>query len=69
MSKKYIVNKEAQNTWEHEVHNEDCSYLPSESNQKYLWYYNNCSEAIKKAKETYNNVDWCYWCSKACHTR
>lgn len=66
---KYYVNKQAQPTGEHEVHKEDCTYLPTEENRLYLGSFDNCHDAIKKAKEYYDNVDGCYYCSEECHTR
>lgn len=65
----YYVNKIAQNTGEHEVHRSGCTYLPKEENRIYLGSFNNCADAIKKAKEFYSNVDGCYFCCKDCHTR
>jgi len=65
----YYVNKNAQSTGEHEVHNENCSYLPYSSNRKGLGYFSNCSDAIKKAKEYYSNVDGCSYCCPACHKK
>lgn len=65
----YYVNKNAQSTGEHEVHTENCSYLPDMSNRQYLGYFDNCKDAMQAAKKYYNNVDGCYYCSKLCHTR
>lgn len=69
MAKHYYVNKNAQSTGEHEVHAEPCSYMPAPANRQYLGYFDSCRDAIKKAKEFYNNVDGCYYCSSLCHTR
>lgn len=69
MLKKYYVNRNAQSTGEHEVHQEGCSFLPSVSNRIDLGYFYSCKEAIKKAREYYSNVDGCYFCSNECHTR
>ncbi len=65
----YIVNKTAQPTGEHEVHKNDCGHLPENQNRQNLGYFKNCREAVKKAKESYYNVDGCYWCCNDCHTR
>lgn len=64
----YYVNKNAQSTGEHEVHKEDCSYLPDSSNRIGLGYFSSCKEAVKEAKKHYDNVDGCYYCCKPCHT-
>lgn len=65
----YYVNKNAQLTGEHEVHKSTCSYLPDSSNLIQLGIFSNCADAVKKAKEYYNNVDGCYYCCNACHKR
>ena len=67
--KHYYVNTQEQSTSEHEVHTEDCFYLPKADKRKYLGYFDNCKEAIKKAKEFYDNVDGCKFCSPECHTK
>ncbi len=67
--KKYYVNKNAQSTGEHEVHCENCSYLPDSNNRLYLGYFNDCKDAIKEAKKYYINVDGCYYCCPSCHKR
>lgn len=64
---RYYVNDEAQSSGEHEVHKQGCSFMPS--NRTYLGEFESCSPAIRKARETYSNVDGCYWCSRDCHTR
>lgn len=65
----YYVNKNAQPTGEHEVHQSNCSHLPDEENKLFLGSFDNCHAAIRKAKEHYTNVDGCYYCSNECHTR
>lgn len=64
----YYINKNSQSTGEHEVHKDNCSYLPEPSNRQYLGEYSNCKDAVKKAKDYYDNVDGCYHCTD-CHTR
>ena len=65
----YYVNKNAQPTGEHEVHNSDCSYLPDTENRKYLGQFYRCQEAIIEAKKYYDNVDGCFYCSYDCHKK
>lgn len=65
----YYVNKNAQSTGEHEVHKRGCFAMPQESNAHYLGYFSSCTEAVKQASRFYSNVDGCYHCSIACHTR
>lgn len=64
----YYVNKNAQSNGDHEVHKSNCSWLPDESNRMYLGTFDKCSDAVKKAKETYKNSDGCAYCSPECHT-
>jgi hypothetical protein len=66
---KYYVNKRAQSNGDHEVHNENCRYLPSAADQKYLGDFTNCQDAVKEAKKTYSTADGCATCSPSCHTR
>ena len=65
----YYVNKNAQQTGEHEVHTSSCSYLPSEGNRIFLGYFDSCAAAVKEAKKYYTQVDGCYHCCRPCHTR
>lgn len=65
----YYVNKNAQSTGEHEVHNSLCRFLPEAANRIYLGSFLNCAEAVKKAKEYYTKVDGCYFCCPNCHKR
>ena len=66
---KYYVNMNAQTTGEHEVHTASCSWLPAPENRKYLGEFLICSQATSEAKKHYNNVDGCFYCCNACHTR
>jgi len=65
---KYYVNKNAQANGDHEVHIEDCSYLPNAGNRLYLGDFSNCAAAVLAAKKYYSNVNGCYFCSNNCHT-
>ena len=62
----YYVNNKAQSNGDHEVHKQDCAYLPSD--RKYLGVFNNCKDAVAEAKKTYRQSNGCYWCSRDCHT-
>jgi hypothetical protein len=66
---RYYANKHAQSNGDHEVHNSSCSYLPIESNQKYLGDFSNCQDAVKEAKKTDSTADGCAKCSPTCNTR
>lgn len=65
----YYVNKNAQSNGDHEVHVSGCSFIPSIENRTYLGEFNNCAEAVKKAKEIYKEVNGCYYCCNSCHTK
>lgn len=43
---KYYVNKRPQANGDHEVHTENCRYLPSAADQKYLGDFSNCRDAV-----------------------
>ena len=66
---KYYVNKIAQSNGEHEVHTEDCKYLPKYDNRIYLGDFTSCQVPMIEAKEYYTNVDGCYYCCWDCHKR
>lgn len=69
MYKHYYVNKDATKNpnYDHEVHTEDCPWLPSAENRIYLGFYSDCKYAVEKAKEYYLYVDGCYTCCRECH--
>ncbi len=66
--KTYYVNKLKQANGDHEVHESTCSYLPNNQNKEYLGFFNDCKDAVKKAKEKYPKSNGCYYCSNSCHT-
>lgn len=66
--KKYYVNKKAQSNGDHEVHHEDCIFLPSLENRKYLGLFSSCDGAVKEAKKDYSKANGCIRCSTSCHT-
>lgn len=70
---RFILNKNAQSTGEHEVHNLDvyCGHLPNVENQISLGSHNGCREAIQYARTQYPSatIDGCAYCTPTCHTR
>lgn len=64
MSNVYYVNRIAQPTGEHEVHQAGCGYLPSEENRIYLGFFTNSGDAIREAKKYYSNVDGCFFVAR-----
>ncbi|MES2112229.1 MAG: hypothetical protein V4577_25965 [Bacteroidota bacterium] len=66
---KYYVNNHAQSNGDHEVHNENCPYLPSIVSKNYLGDFSGCQGAVDEAKKTYATADGCATCSPGCNTR
>ena len=65
---KYYVNKNAQSNGVHEVHTENCKYLPTAKNIKYLGEFSKYSDAGKEAKKSYSQSNGCITFTKNCHT-
>jgi len=65
---RYYVNKNAQTNGDHEVHRDDCSFLPSLDNRSYLGDFTSCQPAVTEAKRIYAAADGCATCSPSCHT-
>ncbi|MDN4012160.1 hypothetical protein QX233_06810 [Chryseobacterium gambrini] len=66
--KRYYVHTKAQENGDHEVHYEDCIFLPNPNNRKYLGMFYSCESAVKEAKKDYAKANGCKTCSKECHT-
>ena len=65
----YYVNKNAQSdSGDHEVHAENCYWLPAVQNREYLGMFASCAPAVAKAKLTHPTANGCFHCSRACHT-
>lgn len=64
----YYINKQAQSNGDHEVHKDDCTYLPSLANRKYLGDHLNCKSAVTEAKKTYTQSNGCKTCCPDCHS-
>lgn len=64
--KRYYVHKDIDIQGQHEVHSEDCAWLPND--RLYLGYFTDGKDAVKKAKEIYSNSDGCFYCCKEAHT-
>lgn len=67
MMKNFYVNDHAQNSGEHEVHQDGCSHLPKLENRTYLGVFDNCADALTEASHIYSSVDGCYYCCNPCH--
>jgi hypothetical protein len=65
----YYVNTVAQSNGDHEVHVERCNFLPSPANRQYLGEFVSCAGAVAKARQSFRQVNGCFYCSRACHTQ
>jgi hypothetical protein len=66
----FYVNRNAQITGEHEVHQKDaCPYPPDLANRVGVGWHASCHGAILAATSIYSSVDGCYWCCNTCHRR
>ena len=67
MNTNYYVNRQAQSNGDHEVHRDNCRFLPS--NRHYLGVFPSCAGAVAEAKRLgFYRANGCYFCSNACHT-
>ena len=65
----YYVNDSEDRRGLHEVHNENCSWLPQIVSKTYLGHFSNCANAVREAKRNhYPKSDGCAHCSPECHT-
>ena len=64
----YVNNDQTTNPgYHHEVHTEKHARELNISNKSYLGYFSNCTGAVNKAKEIYNDADGCAICCSLCH--
>lgn len=65
----YYLNRNQQESGDHEVHREDCRYLPAPRNRLRLGRFARCRDALEEARERgYPTADGCYLCAPACNT-
>lgn len=65
----YYVNTRAQLNGDHEVHKENCPWMPDPENKRKLGFFFNCKDAIIEAKKLYPRADGCKHCCPECHKR
>ncbi len=65
----YYLNLAAQAKGEHEIHTASCVYLPDRPHREFLGVFDDCHEAIRKAKDYFDNVDGCLYCCDDCHRK
>jgi hypothetical protein len=66
----YCVNRNAQDSGDHEVHNLDVgtTCLPLPENRIALGNFSSCHQAVAAAKNHYSQVNGCRWCAEECNT-
>lgn len=67
MSMYFYVNSNAQPNGDHEVHREDCRWLPSVENREGLGFFNTSQEAVDAARHRYFQADGCCYCCPESH--
>lgn len=63
----YYLNRNHQNSGEHEVHKSGCSHDPWYGNRIDLGWCSDDYEALSKAKRMVTRVDGCFWCCRDIH--
>lgn len=64
----YVNNNQTKNPGlHHEVHTDEHAKELKIVNKSLLGYYDNCLDAVEKAKETYSDADGCAICCTLCH--
>lgn len=64
----YFVHDKAQMNGVHEIHTEQCVYLPPYQSLTPLGSYSDCWEGFERAKRYYNQINGCKFCVPWCHT-
>jgi hypothetical protein len=69
MSEFYYFNKHIDDKGRHEVHTENCNFIPHVGNREYIGYFSNSIYAIHEAqrKYPYKKFDGCYFCCNETH--
>ena len=65
----YYFNDNIDEHGYHEVHTEDCTFLPDLINRTIIGYYRDCKSAINAAQIAHpdKKFDGCYFCCRECH--
>lgn len=65
---KYYVHKyQTEPGANHEVHKENCWYLPKEQSREYLGEFATSAEALEEARKRYPDADGCAHCCPEIH--
>lgn len=65
----YYVNRNQQPNGDHEVHQQNCTFMPDLTNRQYLGEFAACPQAVAAARKLYIQVNGCYYCANPCHTQ
>lgn len=70
MNQHFYLNANEQPAGEHEVHRDDCYWMPASDNRLYLGIHESCGSAVGRAQVGYPawSINGCMHCSIACHT-
>lgn len=70
MAQLYYFNKNTDSKGNHEIHTNECSFLPKISNKELIGYEIDSVAAKKKAEKEYpsKKFDGCYYCCSSIHT-
>jgi hypothetical protein len=65
----FVLEYEANQDDVHLIHREhsDCDRYPTLDNQLAIGFHDNGNEALKEARNYFDNVDGCSRCCKDCH--
>jgi len=64
----FYVELNPQSNGDHVVHFATCNHLPTQDTIRYLGSISNCGSALKKAGQTYKQVNGCPECASAFYT-
>ena len=63
----YYVSKKAEPDGSHDVHHNQCIFMPHSANEViYLGKFDDCNGALKASREHYKETQGCFFCSYEC---
>ncbi|MCV6629624.1 MAG: hypothetical protein OIF50_07165 [Flavobacteriaceae bacterium] len=62
----YYVNKIPSDNQDHEVHKEECPWLPEKFKLTLVGRFSNCKEAVEAAKNHFKKANGCCFCNNKC---
>lgn len=63
----FYLSKELSQHFEHEIHKDDCLYLPDEKSRNLIGNFNTSQEAFDAISKSTQHVNGCYWCCNSIH--